>query len=295
MRSGVPGVRLGLRVAVMGYLTLLLAAPVVMVGYRALSVGPGTLLAGLSTEEALSATRVTVVVGLTALVLNVVFGIGTALLLTRHRFAGRRLLDVLVDIPQAVSPVVVGLALVLVYGPTGPLGATLARYGIDVIFSLPGMVIATAFVSLPLVVRAVVPVLAHLGDEQEQAARTLGASPVQTFLRVTLPSIKDALGYGIVLSLARSLGEYGAVAVVSGRVSGQTLTLTLFVDERLSAFDQPAAYGAAVLLAAMAVGSLIASRRLRGRPARRARRQVAGQARPPAADGAIQTQPEGTV
>jgi sulfate/thiosulfate transport system permease protein len=186
-------------------------------------------------------------------------------LLVRRRFPGRHLLDVLVDIPQAVSPIVVGLALILVYGKFGFFGSWIERNGIKIIFSLPGMVLATAFVSLPLVVRSVAPVLAEIGDEQEQAARTLGASSFQIFRRITLPSIRDALAYGVVLSLARSLGEYGAVTVVSGHVIGKTLTLTLFIDERLQNFDQPAAYSAAVLLAIIAMGSLLISRRFRTR------------------------------
>jgi sulfate transport system permease protein len=205
------------------------------------------------------------IVAISAVVLNTVFGVGTALLLVRRRFPGRNLLDVLVDIPQAVSPIVVGLALILVYGKFGFFGSWIERNGIKIIFSLPGMVLATAFVSLPLVVRSVAPVLAELGDEQEQAARTLGASSWQIFRRITLPSIRDALAYGVVLSLARSLGEYGAVTVVSGHVIGKTLTVTLFIDERLGNFDQPAAYSAAVLLAVIAMGSLLISRRFRAR------------------------------
>jgi len=164
-----------------------------------------------------------------------------------------------------VSPIVVGLALILVYGKFGFFGSWIERNGLKIIFSLPGMVLATAFVSLPLVVRSVAPVLAEIGDEQEQAARTLGANRWQTFRRITFPSIRDALAYGVVLSLARSLGEYGAVTVVSGHVVGKTMTLTLFIDERLQNFDQTAAYSAAMLLAIIAMGSLLISRRIRTR------------------------------
>jgi sulfate transport system permease protein len=201
-------------------------------------------------------------------VVNTVFGIGAAILLVRRSFPGRRALDILVDIPQAVSPIVVGLALILVYGNFGLVGGWLERHGIELIFSLPGMVLATAFVSLPLVVRAVAPVLAELGDEQEQAARTLGASGWHTFRRITLPSIHEALAYGVVLALARSLGEYGAVTVVSGHVVGKTLTMTLLIDDRLQNFDQQAAYSMAVLLALLAVGALLLSRRFRSRARR---------------------------
>ncbi|MDQ1486571.1 MAG: sulfate/thiosulfate transport system permease protein [Actinomycetota bacterium] len=257
--------RYGLRFVALGYLFVLLAAPVAMVFYRAFQHGVGPIWSALTTSEARSAIEVTVIVAVAAVVLNTVFGVGAALLLVRRRFPGRHLLDVLVDIPQAVSPIVVGLALILVYGKFGFFGSWIERNGLKIIFSLPGMVLATAFVSLPLVVRSVAPVLAEIGDEQEQAARTLGASSWQTFRRITLPSIRDALAYGVVLSLARSLGEYGAVTVVSGHVVGKTLTLTLFIDERLQNFDQPAAYSAAVLLAIIAMGSLLISRRLRTR------------------------------
>jgi sulfate transport system permease protein len=260
-----PVSRYGLRFVALAYLLVLLAAPVAMVFYRAFQHGLGPIWSALTTSEARSAIEVTLIVAISAVVLNTIFGVGTALLLVRRRFPGRHLLDVLVDIPQAVSPIVVGLALILVYGKFGFFGSWIERNGIKIIFSLPGMVLATAFVSLPLVVRSVAPVLAELGDEQEQAARTLGASSWQTFRRITLPSIRDALAYGVVLSLARSLGEYGAVTVVSGHVIGKTLTLTLFIDERLQNFDQPAAYSAAVLLAIIAMGSLLISRRFRTR------------------------------
>jgi len=159
--------------------------------------------------------------------------------------------------------VVVGLALILVYGRFAPAGGWLERHGLQVIFSLPGMVLATVFVSLPLVVRAIVPVLEELGEEQEQAAHTLGATGWQTFRRITIPGIRWALAYGVVLCLARALGEYGAVAVVSGRLVGQTQTLTLFVEERFQNFDQPAAFAAATALALMAVVTLLLTKFLR--------------------------------
>ena len=163
-----------------------------------------------------------------------------------------------VDLPLALSPVVVGLALVLVYGRTGWLGPALAEQGIRVVFALPGMVLATIFVSLPFVVREVVPVLREIGDEQEQAASTLGASPWQTFRRVTLPAIRWGVAYGVVLTTARALGEFGAVAVVSGRISGRTETMTQYVGERFERFDLVGAYAASVVLALLAVATLLA-------------------------------------
>jgi len=184
-------------------------------------------------------------------------------LLVRRRFPGKRLLSALIDLPVAVSPVIVGLALILVYGRFAPVGGWLERNGIQVIFSVPGMVLATVFVSLPLVVRAVVPVLEELGEEQERAAHTLGASPLQTFRRITIPGIQWALAYGIVLCLARALGEYGAVAVVSGRIVGETQTLTLFVEESFQNFDQTSAFAAATALALIAVVTLLIAKLLR--------------------------------
>src|SRR5205807_6270188 len=207
-------------------------------------------------------------VAILAVVLNTVFGVLVAVLVVRHEFPGKRLLNAFIDLPLAVSPVVVGLALILVYGKFSSFGGWLADRGIQVIFSLPGMVMATIFVSLPLVVREVAPVLEEIGVEQEQAAWTLGASGRQTFRRVTLPSIRWALAYGVVLTLARSLGEFGAVAVVSGRLVGRTQTATLFVEERYQNFDQPAAYAMAVALAAVAVVILLVLNLLRPREGR---------------------------
>jgi sulfate transport system permease protein len=173
------------------------------------------------------------------------------------------LFNALIDLPLAVSPVVVGLALILVYGRFAPAGRWLETAGIQVIFSIPGMVLATVFVSLPLVVRSVAPVLQEMGEEQEQAAHTLGAGRLQTFRRITIPGIRWALGYGIVLCLARALGEYGAVAVVSGRIVDQTQTLTLYVEERFHNFDQPASFAASTVLALLAVATLLLIKLLR--------------------------------
>jgi sulfate transport system permease protein len=250
------------------YLLFLLVLPVALIAWRTFEHGLGPFLDALTSEQALHAFRVTFQVAFWAVALNTVFGVGTAILLARHEFRGKRLLNALIDLPLAVSPVVVGLALILVYGRFAPLGGWLDSIGIEVIFSVPGMVLATVFVSLPLVVRAVVPVLEEMGDEQEQAARTLGANARQTFRRITLPGIRAALGYGLVLCLARALGEYGAVAVVSGRLVGQTQTLTLFVEERFQNFDQTAAFAAATALALLAVASLLVTRLLRPKDTR---------------------------
>jgi sulfate transport system permease protein len=253
------------RAVALGYVALLLVVPLALIVWRTFQHGVAPFVAAISTPEAVHALVVTLEVAGSALVLNTVFGVGVALLLTRHDFPGRRVLDALVDLPVAVSPVVVGLALVLVYGKFAPLGGWLDRHGVQVLFSVPGMVLATAFISLPLVVRAVAPVLEEAGEEQEQAAQTLGAGALQTFRRITVPVISGALGYGTVLCFARAIGEYGAVAVVSGRLVGQTQTLPLYVEERFQNFDQPAAFAVATLLAAIAAVALVATRLLRSR------------------------------
>jgi sulfate transport system permease protein len=257
--------RWGLRGVALFYLTFLLILPVGVIGYRTFQHGLSPVFDALTTSQAAHAFKVTAIVAGLAVVLNTVFGVAAAILLVRHRFPGRRIIDAVIDLPIAVSPVVVGLALILVYGRTTSFGGWLTDHGIPIIFSVPGMVIATTFVALPLVVRAVAPVLEELGDEQEQAAATLGATAVQRFLRITLPSIRGALAYGVVLALARSLGEYGAVAVVSGRLVGKTQTVTLLVEERYRNFDQTAAYASATALVVVAVVSLIISRFLRPR------------------------------
>lgn len=231
-RPGARPVRYGLRAVALAYVPFLLVLPVGLVFWRTFENGVSPVWQALTDPATVHAFRVTLVVALSAVVVNTVFGIGMSLLLVRRRFAGRRLLSALVDLPLAVSPVVVGLALILVYGRFGWFGSILERNGIQVIFALPGMVLATVFVSLPLVVRELVPVLEEIGTEQEQAAWTLGAGRSTTFRRITLPAIRGALAYGVVLSLARSLGEYGAVAVVSGRLVGRTQTVTLLVQER---------------------------------------------------------------
>jgi sulfate/thiosulfate transport system permease protein len=250
--------RLALRASALAYLALLLVLPVAIVFYRAFAHGLGSFGAALTTPEARHALALTLLVVAIAVPLNTVFGIVTALALERRRFPGRALLDRIVDIPFVISPIVVGLALVLVYGEQGWLGSALVERGIMVIFSTPGIVLATIFVSLPFVVREVAPVLRELGSEQEQAAQTLGASAWQCFRRVTLPAIRPALAYGVVLTTARALGEFGAVAVVSGHLQGQTETLTLYVQDRFEGFDVTGAYAVAVLLALFAMSALLA-------------------------------------
>src|SRR5918997_4545633 len=215
--------RYALRGVALGYLGLLLALPVGIVFYRALEKGVGPLLESLTTPEAMHAFWLTLVMVAVAVPLNTLFGVLCALVLVRQSFRGKALLNAAIDLPFAVSPVVIGLALILVYGKEGWFGGWLVENGIQVIFAPLGMILATIFVSLPFVVREVVPVLREIGTEQEQAAATLGASPWQTFRRVTLPAIRWAVAYGVVLTTARAVGEFGAVSIVSGKLAGETV------------------------------------------------------------------------
>jgi len=231
--------RLPLRFGVLGYLALLVVLPVGTVFYRAFQHGLGAAWDALTAPDALHALWLTVLVAAIAVPLNTVFGVGVSLILARHRFPGAWLLDALVDIPLALSPV---------YGHTGWFGNWLAARGITVIFSVPGIVMASAAVSLPYVVREVLPVLQEIGTEQEQAARTLGAGAWTVFRRITYPNIRRGLAYGVTLTTARVLGEFGAVAIVSGAIAGKTQTLTLFISDSIDNLDPQSAYVGAVAL-----------------------------------------------
>jgi sulfate/thiosulfate transport system permease protein len=250
--------RLGLRFFAVGYLSMLLLIPVGMIFYRAFEHGAGAAWDAVTTPEALHAFYLTILIAAIAVAANTIFGIGCALLLVRTKFRGKALLNAAIDLPFAISPVVIGLSLYLLYGREGWFGGWLLDNGIQILFSLPGMVLATIFVSLPFVVREVVPVLHEIGDEQEQAAQTLGANWWQTFRRITLPAIRWGVAYGVVLATARALGEFGAVAVVSGRVGGETETAPLWVWREFGQFNLTGAYTASLVLALIAVGTLLA-------------------------------------
>jgi sulfate transport system permease protein len=252
--------RIGLRVAALGYLALLLFFPVALIFYRTFEHGVGAVYDSITTPAAISAFWLTIEVAAIAVPLNTLFGIMAALALARGTFRGKWLLDALIDLPFAVSPIVIGLSLVLVYGREG-----WVHLPFQVIFSVPGIALATIFVSLPFVVREVTPVLREVGDEQEQAAATLGASSWQAFWRITLPAIRYGIAYGVVLSVARAIGEFGAVSVVSGKVAGQTMTLTLLVEQRFTNYDLAGAYAASALLAAIALATLLLMTRLKPR------------------------------
>jgi sulfate transport system permease protein len=246
-----------LRFTALGYLAAVLLLPLAMVFFRSFEDGIGPVWEAITYPPALHALKLTLLIAAIAVPANTIFGIVMALALARGSFRGKGVLSVLIDLPLALSPVVVGLSLLLVYGREGWLGEPLLHRGIQVLFSMPGMVLATIFVSLPFVVREVVPVLREIGTEQEQAASVLGAGPWQTFRRVTLPAIRWGVAYGVVLTTARCLGEFGAVSVVSGRIAGSTETMTLHVQERFEAFEYVAAYSTSVVLALVAVATLV--------------------------------------
>jgi sulfate transport system permease protein len=245
------------RLVSLGYLAVLLIAPVGYVFWKTFQHGFSPAWDAVTTPEAVHALKVTIILTAIAVPANTIFGVLAALAIVRHRVRGAGIFNAVVDLPLALSPVVVGLALLLLYGRGGWLG------GHGIAFALPGMVLATIFVSLPFVVREVVPVLREIGTEQEQAAATLGASWLQTFRRVTWPAIRWATAYGVVLTTARALGEFGAVSVISGRLIGQTESMTLYVQDRYQSFDEVGAYASAVVLALLAVLTLILMTRLK--------------------------------
>lgn len=248
----------GLRLVVVAYLFLLVGWPVYLVGRNAFARGLADFEAVLTDPYTVHALVLTLWIAVASVLINTVFGVGISLLLVRYRFVGQRVLNALLDLPLSVSPIVVGLALVLVYGGrTGWFGPTLESWGFKVIYDYPGMILATMFIALPLVIREVVPVLREVGDEQEQAARGLGATGLQTFFRVTLPAIRWGVSYGVVLCLARSLGEFGAVKVVSGNIDGETRTATLAVEQQYINFDKGGAYATAFLLTLVAVAAVL--------------------------------------
>jgi sulfate transport system permease protein len=249
------------------YLAAILVAPLALVFYRTFAHDAGSAWRALRDPDTVHAFQVTLTALAIAVPLNTVFGIVCGLVVVRGRFRGKGLVNAFVDLPLALSPVVVGVALFLLYGRTGWFGSWLQEHGVQVLFSLPAIVMATIFVSVPFVAREVIPTLREIGDEQEQAARTLGASAWQTFSRITLPSIRWAVIYGVVLTAARCLGEYGAVAVVSGSIQGKTETATLRIQEEYDNLNYAGAYGISLALAAIAVLVLVAMTLIRPREA----------------------------
>ncbi|QKT07738.1 sulfate ABC transporter permease subunit CysW [Gordonia sp. X0973] len=264
-----PLTRYGLRTVALLYLFVLLVVPVGLIFWRSFEHGLGQFWDWITTPAAISALQLSLLIVVVVVPLNVVFGIATALALSRGNFPGKGLLQSVVDLPFAVSPVVAGVALILLWGHGGWFGGV-EGLGFRVIFGFPGLVLATLFVTLPFVVREVEPVLREIGTEQEQAAATLGANGWQTFWRITLPAIRWGLTYGVVLTIARALGEYGAVTMVSSNYPGISQTLTLLVHSRYTDdYNEYGAYAAATLLMLVAVLVLVAmtfvERRVRNR------------------------------
>jgi sulfate transport system permease protein len=239
------------------YLGLVLLIPAICVFYEAFHNGVDAFLKAASSREFLHAVQLTLILTAIAVPLNTIFGLCAAWVIARNQFRGRALLISIIDLPFAISPVVAGLMIVLLYGRIGWFGSFLSAINFKVIFALPGMAIATIFVTLPFVAREVIPVLEEIGGDQEEAARTLGANSWQIFWRVILPNIRWGLLYGVLLSNARALGEFGAVSVVSGNIAGSTQTLPLFVEQAYKNYQTQAAFGAAAILALLAVVTLV--------------------------------------
>ncbi|MBU6229413.1 MAG: sulfate ABC transporter permease subunit CysW [Cyanobacteria bacterium REEB459] len=255
--AGIDWVKGGLIAFVVIYLALLLFVPAANVFYQAIQGGWPGMVKVLTSRLFLNALKLTLIATVISVPLNTIFGICAALAIANKTFRGRTLLLSIIDLPFSISPVVAGLMLILLYGNRGWFGPLLQAGGIKIIFALPGIVMATIFVTMPFIAREVLPALEESGTEQEEAAFTLGASPWQTFWRVTLPSIKWSLLYGLILCNARAMGEFGAVAVVSGNITGKTQTLPLFIEESHTQYDNQAAYTAALLLACLAIVTLV--------------------------------------
>jgi sulfate/thiosulfate transport system permease protein len=250
----IPTVLIGLAIT---YVSLIIYIPAINVFYQAFHKGIDPFLSNFSEPDFLNAVKVTLLLALIVVPINTFFGLCAAWSIARHRFPGRTLLLSIIDLPLSISPVVAGLMMMLLYGRQGWFGSWFQSQGIDIVFALPGMILATAFVSMPFVVREVIPVLEEGGTDQEEAARTLGANDWQIFWRVTLPNIRWGLMYGILLTNARAMGEFGAVSVVSGNVANTTQSLPLFVEEAYKDYNTEAAFSAAVLLALLAAVTLV--------------------------------------
>lgn len=252
-----PAVRYLLRFIAIAYVGILVVVPVSLILWRTLAPGIGEFIGSITTPAAISALELSLLVVAIVVPLNVLFGVPTALVLARNKFRGKSVLQAIIDLPFAVSPVVVGVALILLWGSAGLLGFVENDLGFKIIFSFPGIVLASIFVTVPFVIREVEPVLHELGTDQEEAAATLGSQWWQTFWRITLPSIRWGLTYGIVLTIARTLGEYGAVLMVSSNLPGQSQTLTLLVSDRYNRANEYGAYAVSTLLMTVAVLVLV--------------------------------------
>lgn len=253
-QSWVPTILIGVAIS---YLFLVQYIPAINVFFEAFKRGSGPFLSNLAKPEFLHAAWLTLLLAVISIPLNAVFGLCAAWAIARHKFPGRAIVLSIIDLPFSISPVVAGLMIVLLYGKQGWFGPWLEALDIKIIFAFPGMAMATAFVSMPFVAREVIPILEEFGKDQEEAARTLGANDWQIFWRVTLPSIRWGLLYGLILTNARAMGEFGAVSVVSGNIANTTQSLPLFVEDAYKQYETEAAFSAAVILALLAVVTLI--------------------------------------
>jgi len=251
------GARTALIAVALGFLLLFLLLPLIVVFAEALRTGLGSYWATITEPEALAAIRLTLLTALIVVPLNAIFGIAAAWAITKFQFAGKNLLITLVDLPFSVSPVIGGMVFVLLFGLQGVFGPWLAAHDIHIIFAIPGVIIATLFVTLPFVARELIPLMQKQGTDYEEAALMLGASGWQTLFRVTLPNIKWGLLYGLLLCNGRAIGEFGAVAVVSGHIVGLTTTMPLYIEVLYNDFNFAAAFAVASLLTLMAFATLI--------------------------------------
>ncbi|MCV7281290.1 sulfate ABC transporter permease subunit CysW [Mycolicibacterium flavescens] len=263
-----PVVKHLLRYVALAYIVILVVVPVGLILWRTFAPGFGAFVESITTPAAISALNLSLLVVAIVVPLNVLFGVPTALVLARNKFRGKSALQAVIDLPFAVSPVVVGVALILLWGSAGLFGFVENSLGFKIIFGIPGIVLASIFVTVPFVIREVEPVLHEIGTDMEEAAATLGSQWWQTFWRITLPSIRWGLTYGIVLTIARTLGEYGAVLMVSSNLPGTSQTLTLLVSDRYARGAEYGAYAVSTLLMTVAVVVLIAQVVLDARRAR---------------------------
>jgi sulfate transport system permease protein len=251
-------VRWAIIAVAVGFLSLFVLLPLVNVFVQAFAKGAAAYMAALVEPDALAAIRLTLIVAAISVTLNLVFGITAAWAITKFEFTGKSLLVTLIDLPFSVSPVIAGLVFVLLFGLQGFFGPWLAAHDLKVIFALPGIVLATTFVTFPFIAREIIPLMQEQGTEEEEAALSLGATGLNTFFRVTLPNIKWALLYGILLCNARAMGEFGAVSVVSGHIRGETNTMPLHIEILYNEYQFSAAFAVASLLALLALVTLVA-------------------------------------
>ena len=271
-----PAVRLALTAIALLFLALFLVLPLITVFVEAFALGASAYLAAVAQPDALAALRLSLLAAAIAVPANLVFGVSAAWAIAKFDFRGKHLLTTLIDLPFAVSPVIAGMVFVLLFGRQGFLGPWLADHGLRIVFAVPGIVLATIFVSFPFIAREIIPVMQAAGNQEEEAARVLGAGGLQTFFRVTLPNIKWGLLYGVILATARALGEFGAVSVVSGKIRGVTNTLPLHVEILYNEYAFQAAFAVASLLAFLALITLAVKTFVEGRLATQARGGGAG-------------------